>query len=281
MNEGSRHFEEGSRVHESLRRIARRLDELSVAYAIVGGMALFRHGFRRFTEDVDVLVTREGLKTIHEHLEGRGYLPLFEHGKNLRDTELGVRIEFLVTGQYPGDGKPKPVAFPDPAEVAVEMDTVKYIRLPALIEMKLASGMTSAARGQDLVDVQRLIGTSSLKRDFAEQLHEYVREQYEQLWDTLHGEKKRYMSLWRNKWLTADARSLGDMVRLLRNVSGDLEAMQADELEEMQAAGVEWKLFGGATDGYAVLSTTDPGIAEKYNMHPESEFLDKSDDENE
>jgi len=33
-----------------------------------------------------------------------------------------VRIEFLVSGQYPGDGKPKPVAFPDPADVAVKID---------------------------------------------------------------------------------------------------------------------------------------------------------------
>lgn len=273
MNEGSRHFEERSQVHESLQRIARKLDELGVSYAIVGGMALFRHGFRRFTEDVDVLVTREGLKTIHERLEGRGYLPLFEHSKNLRDTELGVRIEFLVTGQYPGDGKPKPVAFPDPADVAVEMDSVKYIRLPALIEMKLASGMTSTARGQDLVDVQRLIGTLNLQRDFAGQLHEYVREQYEQLWDTRHGEKKRYMTLWRNKWLTSETRSLGDMICLLRNAADELEAMQAD--------GVELNRSDGVSDDYAFLSTTDPDIAEKYDMHPESEFLDEPDDENE
>ena len=29
-------------------------------------MAMFLHGFRRFTEDVDVLVTREGLAKIHD-----------------------------------------------------------------------------------------------------------------------------------------------------------------------------------------------------------------------
>ena len=81
-------------------------------------MALFRHGFRRFTEDVDILVTREGLKTIHEQLEGLGYVPPFTGSKNLRDTESGVRIEFLIAGEFPGDGKPKPVAFPDPAESA-------------------------------------------------------------------------------------------------------------------------------------------------------------------
>lgn len=58
---------------------------------------------------------------VHKELEGRGYLPRFQGSKHLRDTELGVRIKFLVAGQYPGDGKEKPVTFPDPSNVAVSM----------------------------------------------------------------------------------------------------------------------------------------------------------------
>ena len=85
-------------------------------------MALFGHGLRRFTEDVDLLVTHESLKEIHQQPEGLGYLPPFRGSKNLRDTETGVKIEFLVTGDYPGDGKPKPVAFPDPAGFTLEKD---------------------------------------------------------------------------------------------------------------------------------------------------------------
>src|SRR5262249_18455084 len=92
FSEGSRHFEGKSAVQDALFKLARRLDDLGVPYAIAGGMALYRHGFRRFTEDVDVLVTRDGLNLIHEKLDGLGYLPPFEHSKNLRDTEFGVRI---------------------------------------------------------------------------------------------------------------------------------------------------------------------------------------------
>src|SRR5882672_3042895 len=77
LTEGSVFFEDKGAVQQAMRRIAKRLDELGIPYAIVGGMALFQHGFRRFTEDVDILVTREGLTTIHEKLEGRGYLPPF------------------------------------------------------------------------------------------------------------------------------------------------------------------------------------------------------------
>ena len=54
------------------------------------------------------------------HHDGRGYLPPHSRSKHLRDTELGVKIEFLVAGQFPGDGLPKPVASPEPESVAVE-----------------------------------------------------------------------------------------------------------------------------------------------------------------
>ena len=105
-------------------------------------MAMFLHGYRRFTEDVDILVTREGLERIHEALEGLGYVRLFAQSKALRDTDGGVKIDFLVTGQYPGDGKPKPVAFPDPDEAAVDVDAVRVVNLPTLMQLKIASGMS-------------------------------------------------------------------------------------------------------------------------------------------
>src|SRR5438445_712615 len=93
LREGSMHFEKDSAVHKTLRKIVRRLEELGIPYALVGGMAMFFHGFRRFTEDVDILVTREGLQEVHRQLEGLGYLPLFSGSKHLRDAEFGVRVE--------------------------------------------------------------------------------------------------------------------------------------------------------------------------------------------
>jgi hypothetical protein len=188
LSEGSRFFEEKSAVQDALRAITRRLGDLGIPYAVAGGMALFRHGFRRFTEDVDILVTSEGLKAIHDHLEGRGYLPPFAGSKNLRDTENGVRIEFLVAGQYPGDGHPKPVAFPDPATAGVEIDGIRYLNLATLVELKLASGMTGGLhRMQDLVDVVALIKTLKLPAEFADRLNPYVRDKYIELWSGLQG----------------------------------------------------------------------------------------------
>jgi hypothetical protein len=181
LREGSMHFEEESGVQKSLRRVAKRLDELGIPYAVAGGMALFFHGYRRFTEDVDILVSRDGLKLLHEKLEGLGYLPPFAGSKNLRDTDTGVRIEFLVSGDFPGDGQPKPVAFPDPAGVNTEIGGIKFLTLPAVVELKLASGMTNPRRAKDVVDVQELIATLDLGDDFAARLHPFVKDKYLEL----------------------------------------------------------------------------------------------------
>jgi hypothetical protein len=183
MSQGSRHFEEKSAVQDALARVARRLNDLGIPYAIAGGMALFQHGVRRFTEDVDILVSRDGLKAVHTHLDGLGYVPPFSGSKNLRDTEYGVRIEFLIAGEFPGDGKPKPVAFPEPELGRVMIDGIHYLSLPKLVELKLASGMTGGIqRMKDLSDVVELIKTLSLSALFADQLNPYVRNKYRELW---------------------------------------------------------------------------------------------------
>jgi hypothetical protein len=148
-------------------------------------MAMFFHGFRRFTEDVDILVTPEGLRRLHHGLQGLGYVPVFEGSRNLRDAESGVRIEFLVSGEFPGDGKPKPVAFPDPKQSSVEQEGVHWLSLPRLVELKLASGMTNPGRLKDLADVQELIRVLRLPEDFADQLQVFVQEKFKELWSSV------------------------------------------------------------------------------------------------
>src|SRR5256885_586286 len=77
LSDASLFFEGKGSVQEAFRKIVSRLDALAIPYVVVGGLALFGHGYRRFTQDVDLLVTREGLQRIHDELEGLGYLPAF------------------------------------------------------------------------------------------------------------------------------------------------------------------------------------------------------------
>ena len=172
------------KVHLALERITKRLNDEGIPYAVIGGMALAAHGFDRFTDDVDLLTTPEGLDRIHEKLTGRGYVSSFPGSrKALRDTVNGVKVEFITTGEYPGDGKPKPVRFPDPAEVAVEHEGYKVISLPKLIELKLASGLTNPLRIRDLADVQDLIVTLDLPREIGDSLDPSVRDEYYRRWE--------------------------------------------------------------------------------------------------
>lgn len=184
IEEASRFFMKSDPVHDTLRNIARKLADLGIPYAVAGGMSLVAHGYDRTTVDVDILVTPEGLDAIHRSLDGLGFVPPFEGSKNLRDTQTGVRIEFIVTGQFPGDGKPKPVSFPEPSQVAEEIDGIQYVNLPTLIELKLASGMTNPGRLRDLADVQELIRTLGLPREFSQRLSAYTQPKYLELWAT-------------------------------------------------------------------------------------------------
>ncbi len=185
IREAARFFMKSDPVHQALCEITRRLGDLGIPYAVLGGMALVAHGYDRTTVDVDILLTAEGLKATHESLDGSGYLPPFAGSKQLRDTQTGVRIEFLVAGQYPVDGKPKPVSFPDPAKAYVEIDGIRYVTLATLIELKLASGMTRPARRRDLADVQDLIRTLDLDASFADKLDPYVGETFAMLIEEL------------------------------------------------------------------------------------------------
>ncbi len=175
------HFEGDSAVHKTLRRLVARLEQLDIDYAIAGGMALFFHGYRRFTEVVDILVTQAGLDKIHANLDGLGYVRPFEKSKNLRDTVTGVKIDFLIAGGYPGDGKPGPIVFPDPVELVYDIDGANFVPLPRLIELKLASGR-AAGRRKDLADVQELIRTLGLTLDWGQQLDASLHDAYNELW---------------------------------------------------------------------------------------------------
>ena len=91
-------------------------------------------------------------------------------------------LDILTTGDYPGDGKPKPVVFPDPSEASEEIAGVRTISLPKLIELKLASGMTNPGRLKDLADVQELIRALNLPMSFADSLNPFVQDKYRELW---------------------------------------------------------------------------------------------------
>jgi hypothetical protein len=184
--EGARFTEEfhmgESRVHKAMEALAARLDELDIPYAILGALALNAYGYLRATVDVDVLLTREGLERFRSASLGRGYVEKFSGSRGVRDTERNVDIDVVLAGDFPGDGREKPVAFPDPAKSAVRGAAFRLVSLETLIELKIASGMTAPHRLKDLADVIELIRVNALPPAYQERLHPYVRERFVDLW---------------------------------------------------------------------------------------------------
>ncbi len=171
-----------SNLHEAARRLARIFDEMGIVYAVAGAMALAAYGRRRMTEDIDILVTAEDLARFKAEWIGRGYVEIRPGLKAIRDTDLGVRIDFIVSGQFPGDGKPKSVVFPVPQPDYPDAGGLRVLPLDVLIELKLASGMTAAHRGQDLVDVMEVVRARHLPRELANALDPFVRAEFERQW---------------------------------------------------------------------------------------------------
>jgi len=175
---------QAGKVHQALRRLAQHLDREGIDYALVEGMALNLWGYTRETVDIDILLTDAGLAAVHARLIGRGYEPAFEGArKSFRDPETQVRIEALTTGEFPGDGKPKPVAFPDPREASIDRDGYRLIQLEKLIELKPASGLSAAHRLRDLADVQDLIIALGLLPELQDSLDASVRGEYARMWE--------------------------------------------------------------------------------------------------
>ena len=182
LDEGFRFFRGVGLLCETLAELAADLSAHGVGYAVIGGIALNAHGYKRFTTNINVLMTPDGLAKFRAELIGRGYRPAFEGAtKKFRITSHNVPLEIITTGEYPGDGKPKSVQFPDPSTAAESINGVQTVTLPKLIELKLASGITGLGRLKDLADVQEMIRARALPASFADTLDASVRAKFLEL----------------------------------------------------------------------------------------------------
>ena len=169
-------------LNQTLLRLVADLNRHGIDYNLIGAVALNQHGYKRFTVDIDLLLTAAGLQKFQDELVGLGYRPAFEGArKKFRSTAENVAIDIIVAGEYPGDGQPKPVRFHDPQENFVIIEGVKTVNLTTLINLKLVSGMTAAGRLKDLADVEELIKVKDLDESFAAQLDASVQAKFIEL----------------------------------------------------------------------------------------------------
>jgi hypothetical protein len=92
--EGLRYFKGEGAINKTLTRLASDLEQRGIDYMVIGAVALLAHGYPRFTEDIDLVMTSEGLQKFHDELVGLGYSPAFPGAKKrLRSTADSVSLK--------------------------------------------------------------------------------------------------------------------------------------------------------------------------------------------
>lgn len=146
------------------RRVHEILANLSIPHAIVGGVAVCLHGYRRNTVDLDLLVRSGDADSIHAALAAAS----------------GVAVQFVVSGEREGAGQE--VRFPDPTEATTSIEDLPVLTLAHLIQAKIACALGSPRRThKDLADVVELIAVNRLDGSFARFLHKSLRKEYRAL----------------------------------------------------------------------------------------------------
>jgi len=166
-------FQSKDPVHGALRRLVRRLDKAGIAYCVMGAMAVNLHGARRTTDDVDILLTGADLERFRQQMVPKYYTPVEGRPRRFCERKSSILLDILVTGKYPGSGKPGPFAFPDPAKASQETKHIKVLTLPHLVQLKLA-----ARRYYDFGDVVQLIRVHHLDEAFLKKIHPSVKQHF-------------------------------------------------------------------------------------------------------
>lgn len=190
LEEAGWFFEQRGCLHDTLRRIARQMERLGVAYAVAGSMAMFRHGFRQFEDDVDVLVSRQGLETLRCELPASEFVWEPHPKPRLRDRTNGVRVDLIIAGERAVETVD--VFYPDPADAAVEIGGICCMPLPALIEGKLVAEQVWPQRLAHVGDVVDLMKVLRLPEDYAERLHPSVRARFREFVRAIAAEPEEF-----------------------------------------------------------------------------------------
>jgi hypothetical protein len=140
-----------------VKAIDRLLQATQAESVLGGGWAVWHHGFvGRITQDVDIALAAERIDDFLRAATVAGFdlLPI-KPGRwpKMIHKDTGVQVDILPEGACPGtEAKPAPTRIPHPSTMGANGNALRYMRLPSLIELKIAAG-----RARDEGDVVELI----------------------------------------------------------------------------------------------------------------------------
>lgn len=171
---------ENQSLWDTAAKVHQLLVEHQIDHAIVGGVAVCLHGYRRNTVDIDLLLRPEQAAAAKAALESTG----FEWNAESKELKLpsGVGLHFVLTGESEGPGQP--AKFPDPGDTnnITRIEDLPVLSLAALIQAKLACGLGDLRRThKDFADVVELIAIHRLDGSYARHLHKSVQPEFREL----------------------------------------------------------------------------------------------------
>jgi hypothetical protein len=170
-------------ANESLWDVARHTHDLlrdaGIDHAIVGGVAVCLHGYRRTTVDLDLLIRPADGDRFRAALQDASYL--WDAKAHEFHSPSGIPVQVLLAGESSGRGQPAKLPEPTPANVAM-IEDLPALSLKHLIQAKLACGLGDLRRThKDFADVVELIAANKLDGSFARFLHPSVRDEFREL----------------------------------------------------------------------------------------------------
>jgi hypothetical protein len=166
-------------------RVVKAIDHLLGALGceavVAGGWAVWHHGYvARLTQDIDIVLPKAKVEEFQRLASVSGFEVLPQppgHWPKVRHKEADIEVDILPEGGRPGTAaRPAPTVIGPPDALGAAGPTLRYIKLPALVELKLAAGRT-----QDENDVAQLVRanperTAEIRAHLAAVHADYVRE---------------------------------------------------------------------------------------------------------
>lgn len=174
------HLLENETLWELAERVHRRLASEAIEHAIVGGVAVCLHGYRRNTVDLDLLVRSEDTTALRSTLASDG-IQWHPAQKEFRSA-AGVPIQCVLAGEAEGPGQEARFPSPSDPKFITTIEGLPVLSLAALIQSKVACGLGNLRRThRDFADVVELVTIHHLDGSFARFLHKSVRKEFRAL----------------------------------------------------------------------------------------------------
>jgi len=145
------------RYGRAVRAVNHLLHVLQCPSVLGGGWAVWRHGYvGRVPQVLDIALPADRIDEFLRTASVCGFEPLpVRPGRwpKMLHKDTGIEVDILPEGGRPGtERKPAPTVIPHPTQIGAAGAALRYITLPALIELKLAAG-----RARDVSDVVELL----------------------------------------------------------------------------------------------------------------------------